>query len=305
MRPAGGDPAPSFPIVPYEDWGRRGRYASLEDGRVFYVREGGGDPLVLVHMFGGNSWWYSRVVAYFARAFDVIALDLPGCARSDTPPLPYDVPDVADAVVQFLDALGLERVHLVTIGGASMMAVHLATSWPARVDRLVMEALCHWTRREAKELWRTRIEGRWVDEHNVARPFEEWGDLERTFSALDGPTRALAVERMATDFREHGRWWGRTLTVGQLRYDVNPRLPAITAPTLLLYGSAADDFLALRPAQIAATIPDARLATVPGARTTSPFDRPEVYAPLVLDFLTEPARLTSGPGGSSRSPGSA
>jgi pimeloyl-ACP methyl ester carboxylesterase len=257
---------------------------------VFYVREGEGFPLVLVHMFGGNSWWFSRVLSEFAQSYDVVALDLPGCARSDTPPLMYDVPDMAEAVVQLLDTLELDRVHLATIGGGSLTAVQIATTRPERVGKLVLEALPHWTRREAKVLWRT-LRDRWTDEHGNARPFEERGDLDGIFTSLDGPTRTLAIERMSTDFREHDRWW-LGITVNALRYDVNPRLPAIAAPTLLVYGSAAMDFLRLREQQVVETIPSARLEIVPGPRTTSAFDRPDVYVPLVSSFLAEGAAAT-------------
>lgn len=274
-----------YPIVSYEEWGRRGRYAELEDGRVFYVREGHGEPVLLVHFFGGNSWWFSRVASHFAELYDVVVLDLPGCGRSDTPPLPYDVPDVAEALVQVFDVLEIERAHLVTIGGSSMAAVHLATTRPERVATLVMEALCHWTRREAKDLWTNTISDSWIDGQGNARPFAEWGDVERSFSALPESARQMAVSRMRTDFEEHGRWWASLLTVGQLRYDVNPRLPAIAAPTLLVYGAAAPGFLRLREAQAASMIPGARLEIVPGASAHSAFDAPEVYMPLVLDFL--------------------
>lgn len=278
-----------FPIVPYEQWGERGRRVALEDGEVFYVREGTGHPIVFVHMFGGNSWWYNRVLPYFAQSFDAIALDLPGCARSETPPLPYDVPDVATALEQFFDALGLDSAHLVTIGGSSMMAVHFATTRPDRVDKLVMEALCHWTRSEAKEMWRTTINGHWIDENGNALPFEEHGRVEETFKTLDPSTRALALDRMSTDFREHSRWWVQMLTVGQLRYEVEPRLADIEAPTLLVNGGAGDPFFRRREQSIVKAIPNARLEIVPGARTTSPFDKPEIYAPLVREFLTSDA----------------
>jgi pimeloyl-ACP methyl ester carboxylesterase len=90
---------------------------------------------------------------------------------------------------------------------------------------------------------------------------------------------------MRTDFLEHGRWWATLLIVGQLRYDVNPRLPEITTPTLLIFGSAAPPFLRMHQDQAAAAIPNARLERVPGASAHSPFDAPETWVPLVVDFL--------------------
>jgi pimeloyl-ACP methyl ester carboxylesterase len=275
-----------FPVIPYEQWVASGSRVRVNDGEIFYVSEGGGSPLVLAHMFGGNSWWYSRVLAELAKRFTVYAFDWPGCAQSDSPPLPYDIPDFAAALEAFMNALGIARAHLAGIGGGAMSSLEFAATRPDRVDRLILEVLPVWTRAEATQLWLELMRPEWLDENLLPRPFEEWGNVERTFLALDPDTRRLALERKAADYRDRGRDWVSMLTVGQLRYEAQPRLTLVKAPTLLINGELSDDHLRRREQDVLAILPDARLEIMPLGRVTSPFDQPQRYVDIVSAFLT-------------------
>jgi pimeloyl-ACP methyl ester carboxylesterase len=274
-----------LPVVPYDDWVASGTRVALEDGEVFYVSRGSGFPLVLAHMFGGNSWWYSRVLPALAERFTVYAFDWPGCGRSDTPPLPYDIGDFAAALEALMDALGIARAHVAGIGGGSMSCLELAATRPERVERLILEVLPVWTRAEAKQLWLDVMRPQWVDEDLRPRPFEEWGSTERMFVTFDPETRREALDRFAGDYRERGREWVSMLTVGQLRYEAMPRLPRVQAPTLLVNGELSDDHLRRREREALAALRDGRLEIMPQSRVTSPFDQPQRYVELLFDFL--------------------
>ena len=274
-----------FRVIPYEQWVASGSRVRVDDGEIFYVSEGAGFPLVLAHMFGGNSWWYSRVVRELAKRFTVYAFDWPGCAQSDSPPLPYDILDFAAALEALMDILGIARTHLAGIGGGAMSCLEFAATRPERVERLVLEVLPVWTREEAKQLWLELMRPRWVDENLVPRPFEEWGNVEGTFLALDPDTRRLALERKAGDYRDRGRDWVRMLTVGQLRYEARPRLALVKAPTLLINGELSDDHLRRHEQDVLAALPEARLEIMPLGRVTSAFDQPQRYVDIVSSFL--------------------
>ena len=127
-----------------------GYFLDMDDGEVSYVQKGRGMPVIMIHFYGGNSWWYCRILSRFAQQYDVYVLDLPGNGRSDTPPLPYTVPDMADAVREFMNRLRIEKAHLLGIGGGAMTLVHVASCRPSRVAKLVLEVLPHWTRAEGK-----------------------------------------------------------------------------------------------------------------------------------------------------------
>jgi pimeloyl-ACP methyl ester carboxylesterase len=110
--------------------------------RVHYYAEGpsGGPVVVLIHGLGGRAEDWRNLAPYFAKAgFRVYLPDLPGYGRSEQPAdFSYSVPDEAEAVVGFLDALGLKQVDL---GGWSMggwIVQRVAGEHPERVRRLML-----------------------------------------------------------------------------------------------------------------------------------------------------------------------
>jgi len=110
-----------------EAGGRRIRYLALG--------EGAGAPLVFIHGFGGdlNNWQFNQEALAAGRP--TYALDLPGHGGStkDLGAERADVGALARAVLDFMDAKGIEAAHLVghSLGGA--IALHLALEHPARV----------------------------------------------------------------------------------------------------------------------------------------------------------------------------
>ncbi|MFE3191244.1 alpha/beta fold hydrolase [Nocardia sp. NPDC059240] len=85
-------------------------------------RTGNGDPLVLVHGVGSRWQVWEPIIDTLAASFDVIAVDLPGFG--DTPPLPHTtVSTLADALVDFLAAEGIENPHLAgnSMGGGIVL----------------------------------------------------------------------------------------------------------------------------------------------------------------------------------------
>jgi pyruvate dehydrogenase E2 component (dihydrolipoamide acetyltransferase) len=89
-------------------------------GPLRYLRQGeDGEPVVLIHGFGGDldNWMFA--VPALAEEHRVFALDLPGHGGSAKAVGDGSPESLADAVVEFLDALELERPHLVghSLGG--------------------------------------------------------------------------------------------------------------------------------------------------------------------------------------------
>ena len=142
----------AFPVIDYEEWGEMGQHIDLEDGKIFYVHKGKGFPVIMTHSFGRSSWWFSRVLDTFAEQYSVYVVDLPGWGRSDTPSLPYNIPDFAYAEKEFMDKLGIDRAHLVGCSGSTQMNVHFTTTWPSRVAKLVLDAFTHWNRVEGRKV---------------------------------------------------------------------------------------------------------------------------------------------------------
>lgn len=104
-----------------------------------------GDPVVLVHGFGGdkNSWLFVQQPLAEERA--VHAVDLPGHGASGKDVGDGSLAVLAGTVAGFLDAVGIDRAHLVghSLGGAVVAAV--ARSRPEKVASLVLLAPAGYT----------------------------------------------------------------------------------------------------------------------------------------------------------------
>ena len=113
-------------------------------GEVHYHDAGPseGTPLVLLHGGGpGASAWsnFGRNVPVFAERFHTLAIDQPGYGRSAVGPVTgHYFAFAADAVLAVLDALGIEKAHLIgnSLGGGT--AVRFALKYPERAGRLVL-----------------------------------------------------------------------------------------------------------------------------------------------------------------------
>jgi pyruvate dehydrogenase E2 component (dihydrolipoamide acetyltransferase) len=96
--------------------------------RWSYLRAGNaGVPLVLIHGFGGDAAGWGFVQAALAGERDVIALDLPGHGSSEKTVRDGSIEAQADAVLGFLDALGIAKAHLAghSMGGGIVLAIAL------------------------------------------------------------------------------------------------------------------------------------------------------------------------------------
>ncbi len=106
--------------------------------RMAYVTGGAGDPVVFLHGLGHASLAWNGVLPALAQHFRVFAVDMLGCGRSDKPRIDYSLWALATYTRYFLDAVGIERAHLVghSLGGG--IAMHLGIQYPERVGRMAL-----------------------------------------------------------------------------------------------------------------------------------------------------------------------
>src|SRR5690348_1067567 len=81
--------------------------------RPTYRRAGHGPPLVLLHGGPSDSREWRHQLQDLSDEFTVVAWDMPGCGQSEDPPENFlRMRDYADCLQTFIDALGLERPHV-------------------------------------------------------------------------------------------------------------------------------------------------------------------------------------------------
>ena len=101
---------------------------------LHYVRQGSGQPLVLVHGFLGSKDIFEAATAELAKHYDVIRVELPGHGQSAVEKDSYSVYDYADAVIDVLKQEGIEEVNWLghSLGGYITLAALETKRFPIK-----------------------------------------------------------------------------------------------------------------------------------------------------------------------------
>lgn len=232
-------------------------------------------PVYLQHGFVADTrlnWVGTGTVAVLlAAGREVVGVDARGHGRSDKPhdPAAYGERRMAEDLRRVADALGHDAFDLAGFSMGATVALLTAAS-DRRVRRLVVCGA-----------GAALVEAGGAERHRVlmaglAAAFEA-ADVADVHDPVTAPYRRLA-DALAADRRAlaaHAR----------AVHARDPDLAAITAPTLVLAGDA--DPLAARPEALAAAIPGARLAVVPGDHASAL--RVPAFAAALTGFLGEAA----------------
>lgn len=107
-------------------------------GHIATVSAGEGESVVCLPGLGGTKASFMSTVAALAETHRVIAIDLPGFGDSVKPiRAPYDAPWFARTVIATLDALEIDRAHLIGNSMGGRVALETALRHPDRVERVV------------------------------------------------------------------------------------------------------------------------------------------------------------------------
>jgi pyruvate dehydrogenase E2 component (dihydrolipoamide acetyltransferase) len=168
-------------------------------GPLRFLKQGEGDPVVLLHGFGGDldNWLFA--LPALAAAHTVYALDLPGHGGSSKDVGAGDLDALAGAVEQFLESQSLESVHLVGHSLGGLVACEVARRGHARTLTLVAPAgfsevnreyvdgfIAAESRRELKPV----LQMLFADESLVTRQLVD--DVLK-YKRIDGVTEALTT----------------------------------------------------------------------------------------------------------------
>jgi aminoacrylate hydrolase len=113
---------------------------SIGDCSLYVERHGEGFPVFLISGLSGQaSYWQSQIPA-FSREFGLVLHDHRGVGQSDHVKMSYTVDKMAADVVALMDALEIEKAHIVGHSTGGAIAQVLAIEHPKRVEALVITA---------------------------------------------------------------------------------------------------------------------------------------------------------------------
>ena len=129
-----------------------------DDGCVLHVeREGSGVPLLLISGLGGTADFWAPLRPLLRDEFQLVLFDHRGTGRSDRPSDGYSIQRIAADVIAIMDALRIERAHIVGHSTGGAVTQTLALDAADRVDRIVISA--SWARSDYyfRLLFETRL----------------------------------------------------------------------------------------------------------------------------------------------------
>jgi pimeloyl-ACP methyl ester carboxylesterase len=265
---------------------------TTDDGvKLYYEETGSGTPILFVHEFAGDCRSWEPQVRHFSRRYRCIAYNARGYPPSDvlSDPDRYSQQRERDDVRCVLDALRIERAHIVGLSMGAMATLHFGMVHSARAISLVTAGV-------GSGAHKSEIEGFRADSRESAKVMLEKG-MEH-FAATYGE-RATRVTMKAKDPRgfaefqrhlsEHSAEGSANTMLGyQARrpslYDLTAEMAAITAPLLVIAGD--EDPSTIEPSLlIKRTVPGARLAMLPRTGHMLNLEEPALFNRLVEDFL--------------------
>lgn len=251
--------------------------------RIGYERAGAGPPLVLLHGgFGFDSRSWRRQIDALSDRYTVVAWDAPGCGRSSDPSPPFRLPDYADCLAEFIEALGLSRPHVLGLSFGGALALQLFDRYPAVPRTLILAgAYAGWAGSLQPDEVNRRVARLAAD---MERPPEEWipSYLPGLLTEAAPPEMVDEVKSLMAGVRPAAN---QAMLQAMAEADLRDVLARVDIPTLLLYG----EHDARSPVEVGQSlhdgIPRSSLVILPGVGHLSSVEGAEQFNREVRSFL--------------------
>jgi len=126
----------------------------VDDIKIDYTERGKGEAVLLIMGLGAvKESWFLNMPA-LAKHFRVIAFNSRGVGKIERAGEAYTMRRMAEDTVGLMDALHIERAHIVGVSLGSMIAQEVAIAFPDRIGKLILAATTPGMSDAAnKELW--------------------------------------------------------------------------------------------------------------------------------------------------------
>jgi pimeloyl-ACP methyl ester carboxylesterase len=267
-------------------------YLKTEDGiKLFYEEVGSGIPVVFVHEFAGDRRSHELQMRYFGQRYRCIAYNARGYPPSDVPDdgERYSQERARDDIRSVLDALKIDKAHIVGLSMGGFATLHFGFTYPERARSLVV-AGCGYGATPDKR-------GQFAEEAEAAaKNFEKLTMAKAAEGYALGPTRVQFQNKDPRGWREFADQLAENSTEGAARtmrgvqkrrpslFDLVDKMKTISAPTLIMTGD--EDWPCLEPAILMKrTIPTAALVVMPNAGHTINLEEPAAFNQHISDFF--------------------
>ena len=269
-------------------------FLTTDDGVKLYFEEtSGGTPVIFVHEFAGSLRSWEPQVRHFARRYRCITFNARGVPPSDVPEAvsKYSQQRACDDVKAVLDALRIDRAHVVGLSMGGFAALHFGLNYPERARSLLVAGCGYGAEKDQ----RAKVRKEAAD---MAAKIEADGMEKFAAAYVQGPTRVQFENKDPRGFAEfkrmlseHSAKGAAHTLLGVLKerpslYDLEDRLRKLTVPTLVLTGD--EDQPCVSPSIfLKRVIPSAGLLVIPNSGHTINLEEPDAFNAALADFLAQ------------------
>jgi pimeloyl-ACP methyl ester carboxylesterase len=230
-------------------------------------------------------------VRYFSRTYRCIAYNARGYPPSDVPSdvARYSQDRARDDIRAVLDALKIEKAHVVGLSMGGFATLHFGLHYPARAHAIVVAGCGYGAEPAKRQQFQQEAE-------KTAANLQAKGMAEVAPSYAQGPTRVQFQNKDPRGFAECLRHLAEHSTTGsamtllgvqRLRpslYDLAEGLARMTVPTLIMTGD--EDWPCLEPDLfLKRTIPSAGLVVLPNSGHVINLEEPARFNEAIADFF--------------------
>lgn len=288
-------------LVPFTPWasaavadapavpgGVETRFARVGDIDVGYRVMGKGHPLLMITGYGATmDLWDPSIIRDLASRYRVILFDNRGMGSTTASDRPFTIGVFAEDTLGLLDALRIDKAHVLGWSMGTFIALELALKHPDRVSKLILYGgSCGWRGDgvvPAKpEVSAALMDLSGTDEERAGRLVgilfpEEWLKAHPDFlGGLPQPRTNISRASVARQGEAIETWKG-----------VCRSLDRVVQPTLIITGTGD---LVIPPANslmMASKIPGSWLVRLPGGHSNM-YQYPRVFSRSILAFLDGP-----------------
>jgi pimeloyl-ACP methyl ester carboxylesterase len=266
--------------------------ATADDGvRLYYEETGTGAPIVFVHEFAGDLRSYEPQVRYFSRRYRCIVYNARGYPPSDVPEdvESYSQTRARDDVRCVLDALRIDKAHIVGVSMGGFAVLHFGFAYPERARSLVVAGCGYGAEPKrrgqfADEALRTAAE---IASRGIAEVSKVFGAGPARVQYRNKDPRGYA--EFLAHFAEHSsQGSANTMRGVQARrpslWDLVDKMKALDVSTLIATGD--EDDPCLEPALLMKRcIKSAALVVLPNTGHALNLEEPDLFNRFCDDFF--------------------
>jgi pimeloyl-ACP methyl ester carboxylesterase len=269
-------------------------FATSKDGTRLYYETAGetGTPILFIHEFGGNYDAWEPQMSFFARRNRCITYAARGYAPSD---IPTDVEHYSQAIaaedaLAVLDALGIDKAHIVGLSMGGFATLHFGLMFPERALSLTVAGAGYGTERQTADYFRNtslKVADNFEKDPVGFAKIYSLGASRVQFQNKDPRGWAAFAERLS-----HHSAIGAANTMRGVQcrrpsfWDLEERLKVMTVPTLIMTGD--EDDHCLQPSIfLKKTLPAAGLSILPKTGHTLNLEEPAIFNAQVSDFIAQ------------------